>query len=130
MLSHLGKNLRKKRFGNFRKANRNFNYKRTGAQRGLSHPGAMDVQVKMKLLKMRTLEAAQRIKEMEIKEDRIFGKFDNFGNFYYDKSKVPEYDIPQIDNFELKPYVSYSTPKISQEMMDEIKSLNNFEKVN
>ncbi len=46
-----------------------------------------------------------------MKSDRLFGSFKNAGRFYYDESKVPQYEIPDLNGFELKPYVSYKVGK-------------------
>ena len=69
----------------------------------------MNIHCKIKniLYKLKTLEAAQKIRELEKRGGRIFGTWDSFGNFKIDKSKVPKFDIPDLDGFELKPYVSY-----------------------
>lgn len=46
MLGHLSNDLRKLRFGNFRKERGTWNYKRKGATQSHSKPGLMDVRLK------------------------------------------------------------------------------------
>jgi hypothetical protein len=33
--------------------------------------------------------------------------------FRFDKTKVPLFDIPNIDGFELKPYIDFNAPKLN-----------------
>lgn len=33
------------------------------------------------------------------------------GGYVLEKRKLPEYIVPDLDGFKLKPYVSYDTPK-------------------
>ncbi len=46
MLRHLGCDLRKLRFGNFRKERGVWNYKRKGVEKHHTKPGLMDVRIK------------------------------------------------------------------------------------
>ena len=54
-------------------------------------PGLIDVHLKQNLLKEKTLEAAEKIRELELKSDRLFGSFKCGGMFIFDKEKVPDY---------------------------------------
>ena len=42
-----------------------------------------------------------------MKSGRIFGKWNNHAKFNFDFSKVPKFQIPDLTDFKLKPYVSY-----------------------
>ncbi len=43
--------------------------------------------------------------------DWLFGSFKNGGYFVLDKSKIPNFEIPDLKDFHLKPYVSYKANK-------------------
>jgi len=34
--------------------------------------------------------------------------------------------VPDLTNFELKPYVSYKTPRVSRDILDQLKQLNDY----
>mmetsp|Transcript_37615 Transcript_37615/g.42637 ORF Transcript_37615/g.42637 Transcript_37615/m.42637 type:complete len:161 (+) Transcript_37615:46-528(+) len=58
------------------------------------------------------------ISRLERESPRQFGEFTRFG-FKYDPSLVPFYDVPDLSNFELKPYVSRMTPKVGKDHLPE-----------
>ena len=65
--------------------------------------------------------------ELEAQSHRLFGTTKQ--GFKYDESMVPKLDIPDLSNFELKPYVSYKTPlKLPKEIQDKIDKLNDYSK--
>jgi len=43
---------------------------------------------------------------------RPMGKMDNKGNFCVDRTKLLKFHVPDLTDFELKPYVSYNSPMI------------------
>jgi len=43
---------------------------------------------------------------------RSLGKIDSKGHFTLDAKKLPVFIVPDLTDFELKPYVAYGTPKI------------------
>jgi hypothetical protein len=45
---------------------------------------------------------------------RPFGKVSRRGNFVMNIEKVPFYNIPDLTNFKLMPYVAHITPKIGE----------------
>ena len=69
----------------------------------------MDVHVKNELLKTKKIEAFKKIQEMEAQSHKLFG-FWKGKDFIFQNSKVPQYDIPDLKDFDLKPYVSFKTP--------------------
>lgn len=89
-------------------------------------PGMMDVRLKQRLIKEDTQEGRNRIKMAEINSPRNYGKVGNKGQFIMDKSKLPFYDIPDLTDFKLKPFVSYHTPKLSEEIKERIVKMNDF----
>ena len=44
--------------------------------------------------------------------------------FVFDKEKLPFYDIPNLEGFELKPYVEYNAPKIPEELQNHQQKAN------
>lgn len=44
--------------------------------------------------------------------------------FKFDKDKLPFYDIPNLDGFELKPYVEYLAPLLTEDLKDYQKVVN------
>jgi hypothetical protein len=59
----------------------------------------------------------QKIRQLERESWKPFGKFTK-GGFKFDKEKVPFYDIPNIDGFELKPYVDFNAPKLNEKYLN------------
>ena len=56
-----------------------------------------------------------KIQERERLSDRPFGYVSTKGKFRFDIEKVPFYNVPDLTNFKLKPYVPHTTPKISDD---------------
>jgi large subunit ribosomal protein L41 len=46
--------------------------------------------------------------------------------FIYDEQKMDEYMVPELDGFNLKPYVSVHTPKVDKAVLEAIAQLNDF----
>ena len=55
-----------------------------------------------------------KIRELERNGDRPFGHVSNKGRFVLRIEKVPFYNIPDLTNFKLKPFVAHITPKINE----------------
>ncbi|ELU11675.1 hypothetical protein CAPTEDRAFT_226355 [Capitella teleta] len=45
---------------------------------------------------------------------RAPGWFDKEGGFHFDEDMVPDFVVPDLTNFKLKPYVSYNVEEINQ----------------
>lgn len=82
-------------------------------------------QQKQDLLKQNTEESKYKIKHKEANSDRLFGTFTKHG-FKFDGQKVPFFNIPSLEHFKLRPYVSVHTPPVSQEIKEKIRALNDF----
>ena len=54
-----------------------------------------------------------KINERNRLSDRPFGRVTSKGRFVFDVEKVPFYNVPDLTDFKLKPYVPHITPKIS-----------------
>ena len=127
MLNHLQRNLRRKPGHAFRKRTGVFNTKKKGIYSKHKKPGLMPISQKQALLKEGTYEAHQKIKEIE-KKGKLFGKWTQFGNFHFDKNLVTKFDIPDLEGFDLKPYVSWHTPSLGWEIRKKMKIINDFKK--
>jgi large subunit ribosomal protein L41 len=53
------------------------------------------------------------LKKQEWKSTNLFGSFGPAG-FRLDKQRLPVLEIPDLTGFELKPYVSFNTPKVDK----------------
>ena len=47
--------------------------------------------------------------------NKPFGRWTRKGGFKFEIDKVPFYNVPDLTNFKLKPYVPHITPKISED---------------
>lgn len=56
------------------------------------------------------------LKKQEWKSTNLFGSFGPAG-FRLDKQKLPVLEIPDLTGFELKPYVSFNTPKVDKALI-------------
>ena len=71
--------------------------------------------------------------EIERNSPRPFGKFTRKGHFRYFIDMVPFYNIPDLTDFKLKPYVAYSTPKVTDDIKVQRKislSLQDIQEIN
>ena len=53
-----------------------------------------------------------KIRETTRLSERPFGEVNRKGQFRFDIDKVPFYNIPDLEGFNLLPYVSHATPMI------------------
>merc|ERR1719376_800174 len=81
----------------------------------------MDLKLKQKLIKEKTHAANMEIKRLEAQSVFPFGRWTRGGSFVYDQKKVPNYEIPDLKDFKLLPYVSFKVPTVSEETKAEIK---------
>ncbi len=44
--------------------------------------------------------------------------------FIFQRDRLPVYDIPNIEGFELKPYVEYLAPKVKVDLLGHQKKVN------
>ena len=57
-----------------------------------------------------------RVREIEWNSIRPFGKHTRKGGFKFNIDMVPFYNIPSLEGFTLKPYVSYLTGMIPDDI--------------
>lgn len=93
--------MRKKPGRSFRKKLGVFNYKVKDGLKEHKKPGVIPLAIKQRLLKENTYDSIQKIKELEKKSTRLFGTFTRFGNFKFDKNKVPIFNVPELKDFEV-----------------------------
>merc|ERR1712032_1361072 len=121
--------LTRKRFGKqFRRKLGQFNYKvkKHGIRQINKKPGVIPLDLKVKLLENGTQTDLNRIKELERKSYYPYGKWTKTGKFIYDESKTMEFNVPDLTDFPLGPYVAYNTPKVPREQIEELQNLNDF----
>eukprot|EP01017_Pseudomicrothorax_dubius_P024243 TRINITY_DN257_c0_g1_i4.p1 TRINITY_DN257_c0_g1~~TRINITY_DN257_c0_g1_i4.p1 ORF type:complete len:194 (-),score=44.01 TRINITY_DN257_c0_g1_i4:129-629(-) len=114
--------LRKRMGKSFRKRLGHFSYK-------MGHhktPGIVPIHLQSRLKEEDTREARARLAKLERESPYPFGRFNRYGRFLFDPTRVPLYDVPDLEGFELKPYASFHTPKIEDSVKQTIEKLNDF----
>jgi len=114
--------LRKRLGKSFRKTLGVFSYKL--GEKTHKKPGVIPLNIKQKLIEDGTERSKQIIQRLERNSHYPFGKFTRKSKFLFDPTKVPLYNVPDLTNFELKPYVSYHTPRIDMDLKNKLKQLN------
>ena len=94
--------MRKKPGRSFRKRLGVFNYKVQDGLKQHKKPGLIPIELKQKLLKDNSFKSLQKIKYLEKISPKKLGTFTRFGNFKFDSSKLPIYNVPDLDGFEVK----------------------------
>ena len=56
-----------------------------------------------------------KIHERERLSDRPFGEIDRKSRFKFEVEKVPFYNVPDLTDFRLKPYVPHLTPLVPED---------------
>ncbi|CDW86400.1 UNKNOWN [Stylonychia lemnae] len=77
------------------------------------NPHAIPYHIKQQQ-KLKGYKGAIKIREMERNSDRPFGRISKKGNFIFQIEKVPFFNVPDLANFKLLPYVSHTTPKVNE----------------
>lgn len=98
-------------FSKFRKRLGIYSYKIT-KQSSYKNPHAIPLQRREQYRKSGEW-GQRRMNEVEKWSMKPFGRFTRKGKFKIDLDRVPFYNIPDLEGFELKPYVSHSTPKMA-----------------
>ena len=81
-----------------------------------THKNTHAMQLKSKeFLKKKGYHGQLKIHERERLSDRPFGKITRKGLFSFDLQRVPFYNVPDLTDFRLKPYVPHITPLIDPE---------------
>ena len=103
-------------FSTLRKRLGLFSFKLT-KQRKFKNPHAMTLRKRQDLLK-EGYKGQLKIQETERLSARPFGTLTSKGRFKLDIDKVPFFNIPNLDGFALKPYVSHATAKVDPESFE------------
>lgn len=114
--------MRKRKALSFRKTLGVYNYKVKPANY-YKNPHQVELRKKETLLKagdtgMRKLHAIQRM------SNTPFGKLTSKGKFIKDFQRMPIYNIPDLTDFQLKPYMTFMTEKLSEENTQQYESMN------
>eukprot|EP01016_Furgasonia_blochmanni_P010876 TRINITY_DN1471_c0_g1_i8.p1 TRINITY_DN1471_c0_g1~~TRINITY_DN1471_c0_g1_i8.p1 ORF type:complete len:234 (+),score=37.52 TRINITY_DN1471_c0_g1_i8:104-703(+) len=120
----LGPALRAKRGSNFRKSLGVFNYKIDYGHH--KKPGVIPFRLKNQYLKSGGQRGRALVKKMEMNSHYPFGHFTKKQKFIYDADRVPFFDVPDLTDFTLKPYVSVHTARISEETTKTMGKINDF----
>jgi len=106
--------MRKRQGLSFRKTLGVYNYKikKVGYY---NNPHAIELKKVEQLKQDGSEKSMRKIKALERISNRPFGHITTRGRFIRDTRKIPNYNIPDLTDFELKPYVSYHTEPIMQE---------------
>ena len=67
-------------------------------------------------MKAQGYEGELKIRERERLSDRPFGRHTSRGKFIFDIERVPYYNVPDLTDFKLKPYVPHLTPKVPKDI--------------
>jgi hypothetical protein len=103
--------LRKRRALTFRKTLYVYNYK-VKPDHYYKNPHSIELNIKEDLKKTDDHQNWKKIKAMERMSTKPFGKLDSKRKFEMDHLRIPEYNIPDLTDFPLKPYVSYKVDKV------------------
>lgn len=97
----------------YRKAIGNYSFK-IGGKHAHKKPGLIPLHVKNNITASikDQYRAKLLIARLERESTNLFGEFVHKG-FKLDRNKVPKILIPELENFDLKPYVSCHTPKVT-----------------
>lgn len=126
--------IARKRFAlSFRKTLGIYNYKIKG-KHYFKNPHAVKLELYTKLKESKTEIDKRKLAFLEGNSNTPYGKSTRTGNFKFDYNRVPLYNIPDVDNFYLKPFVSkkvcrvfnrepedYTNGEINEEILNKIK---------
>ena len=122
----LEETCRKRRALTFRKTLGvyNFKYKKAGYYK---NPHAMSLRIKEQLKKTGTENSWRKIKAIERLSISPYGSTTSRGHFRLDPKRIPNYNIPDLTDFKLEPYVTFKTTKLEDDQ--KIKKDTNFEEL-
>lgn len=123
-----------KRFKNFRKR-LVLDYK-WGNKHAHKNTHAIPLELKQELLKVHPSHLVQEGRRLEKNQRARKAKFNSvwkvrktwyfliYSGFVFQKDKLPTYNIPNIDGFELLPYVEYMAPKLTGDLLKHQQQVN------
>jgi len=114
----------RKRFAlSFRKTLGVYNYK-VKPHNYYKNPHALDLRKKEQLKEQNSDSATRKIQAMERFSVAPFGKHTSKGKFVLDHRRIPNYNIPDLNEFPLKPYVSYKNELMPEEFSNKLEMFN------
>ena len=66
--------------------------------------------------------STRKLNYLQKMSNKPYGRFTSKGKFFFDYSKMPNYDIPNLEDCKLKPYVSKQAKKIFPRSSEDGKS--------
>lgn len=111
IFNNIAQDARKRKALTFRKRLGIYNYK-IKPTRYFKNPHAVPFQLKEKLRKKNSSLNIRKLYHIRQHSNKPYGYFTKkHGTFHFDISKVPNYDIPDVNDFYMKPYFeNYSVP--------------------
>ena len=114
----------RKRFGlTFRKRLGVYNYKVKPANY-YKNPHAVELRKKEQLKGEENDSSTRKLKALERISVAPFGQHTSKGKFVLDHRRIPNYNIPDLSEFPLKPYVSFKNELIPEEFSNKLESFN------
>jgi large subunit ribosomal protein L41 len=105
----------RKRMGlSFRKTLGVYNYKVKPAEY-YKNPHQVELRLKERLKNRKNELSTRNLNAVRRNSIRPFGRFTTKSKFIVDHQRVPNFNIPDLTEFPLKPYAARSTPKLNAE---------------
>jgi large subunit ribosomal protein L41 len=124
VFSNVASDSMRKRFAlTFRKTLGVYNYKVKPAEY-YKNPHAIPLVKKEQLKQEGSEKSIRKIRALERLSNKPYGKFTTKGKFIRDTRRIPFYNIPDVTNFPLKPYVSWGTEKLEDDAYIKYQGMN------
>lgn len=115
--------MRKRAGLSFRKTLGVYNYKVKPAEY-YKNPHQVPLRLKESLMKKKNEYATRKLNWIKRNSVRPFGSFTTKGLFVRDLRRVPVFNIPNVDDFYLKPYVAWKSIKIDPKTVKVYSTMN------
>jgi large subunit ribosomal protein L41 len=106
--------MRRRMARTFRKTLGVYNYKVRPAEY-YKNPHAMTLVKREQFRQDGSEKAMRKMRSIESMSTKPYGKFTTTGHFIRDTRMIPNFNIPDLTEFPLKPYVSYGTEKLEDD---------------
>jgi hypothetical protein len=105
--------MRRRQARTFRKTLGTYNYKVKPAEY-YKNPHAMTLEKSEQFKQNGSDKSIRKYRWVEKFSNRPYGRFTNTGLFIRDPRRIPNFNIPDLTDFPLKPYVSWGTEKLEE----------------
>lgn len=105
--------MRRRQARSFRKTLGVYNYKVKPAEY-YKNPHAMSLEKSEQFKQNGSEKSIRKYRWVEKFSNRPYGRFTNTGQFIRDPRRIPNFNIPDLTDFPLKPYVSWGTEKLEE----------------